>query len=174
MIARTCVTRHLLSLLGIPPGRKKRRTPRQANGPFEVSSKPRRSLRLSDGAVELTRSPVSPFVASSSLTSCPSDGDRKGRGSTGLGPSFSAPREVVAREVGACTSNPATTTAPCRSIESYLSMGNNMARKAEGGKRTRGPRTEEREAARRRERSHRTRASAASSKLCRLFRTVGL
>lgn len=85
-----------------------------------------------DGAVELTRSPVSPFVASSSLTSCPSDGDRKGRGSTGLGPSFSAPREVVAREVGACTSNPATTTAPCRSIESYLSMGNNMARKAEG------------------------------------------
>jgi len=91
------------SLLGIPSGRKKWRTTREENGPFEVSSKLRRSLRLSADVIELTRSPVPPFVASSSLTSCPFDGNRNGWGSTGS--SFSASWEVIVRKVGACTSN---------------------------------------------------------------------
>lgn len=163
------------------PGRKKRRssTGREENGPYEVSSKPApRSLRLPDDAVELIRSPrPSSFVASSSLTSCSSDGDRKGRAQRGRGPSFPAPREVVAREVGACTSNSRPPRPRAVPLNRICQWGTIWWRERPGRKRTRGPRKQKGEAERKAEGevpSHRTRVSAASSKLCRLFRTVGL
>lgn len=118
------------------------------------------------------------FVASSSLTSCPPMAiERDSRNRTFF---FCASRGGSARL--ALVRQTRGHLGPCRSIESYLSMGNNMvARKAgeEEGLVCRGPRAEERKRERgamgeREKASHRTCASAALPKLCRLFRTVGL
>jgi len=120
------------------------------------------------------------FVASSSLTSCgPMTIERKFTGDV-TRPSFSAPREVVARGWRLYVKLAATSVLRAVSLNRICQWGTIWWReKGRRGRELVCPEQRERKRKREREKetekpSHRTRASAASLKLCRLSRTVGL